>query len=322
MENIIEPVNKDLIIEELTEDKFLRHTSKGSNQLYIVTHKDSPNTMREIGRLRELAFRTSGGGTGKALDIDNHDTSDIPYKQLISWNPEDQEIASGYRLLKCISAGKDKRGQIATATTHLFTLTDEFNTRYMPYTLELGRSFIQPYYQRMGGRGLFSLDNLWEGLGAFIMLNPDLKYFIGKVTMYPEYNVMARNLLLSFMHYYFPDDIGLAIPMQRLIASDDLKDLNHYWEGKSYEDGHVILNKEVRAKGENIPPLINSYMNLSPTMKTFGTSVNRSFGNVEETGIMVTIGDIYEQRRKRYFDKESFERSKKYIGPLEVFRGE
>lgn len=317
MENIIPAVDRKLIINELTEDKFLRHTSKGGNQLYVITYKDSPNIMREVGRLRELSFRTSGGGTGKALDIDNHDTSDIPCKQLINWSPEDQEIIAGYRLLKCINADKDKNGQISTATTHLFTLTEAFNEQFLPYTLELGRSFIQPLYQRMGGKGLFSLDNLWEGLGAFILLNPELKYFIGKVTMYPEYNVEARNLLLSFMNFHFPDDVGLAVPVQRLMEPNVLKDLNHYWEGLSYDEGYTVLNREVRSKGENIPPLINSYMNLSPSMKTFGTSVNRRFGNVEETGIMVTIGDIYEQRRTRYFNSKSFEEHRRFTGPLE-----
>ena len=88
MEEIIEPISKELLKAELTEEKRLRTTNKSHNQIYIITAQDSPNIMQEIGRLREIAFRAAGGGTGKPLDIDEYDIMENPYKQLIVWNPE------------------------------------------------------------------------------------------------------------------------------------------------------------------------------------------------------------------------------------------
>lgn len=92
MEDIIKPISKELLKAELTEDKRLRMTNKSNNQIYIITHLNAPNVMREIGRLREIAFRAAGGGTGLSMDIDEYDTMEHPYKQLIVWNPEAEEI--------------------------------------------------------------------------------------------------------------------------------------------------------------------------------------------------------------------------------------
>lgn len=99
MEEIIKPVSKELLKAELTEDRRLRMTNKSNNQIYIITHQNAPNVMREIGRLREIAFRAAGGGTGLSMDIDEYDTMEHPYKQLIVWNPEAEEILGGYRYL-------------------------------------------------------------------------------------------------------------------------------------------------------------------------------------------------------------------------------
>lgn len=317
MKEIIPRVDRELILAELTEDNFLKHTNKGGNQLYLVSHKTAPNILDEIGRLRELSFRQAGGGTGKESDLDSYDVSEFPFRQLIAWDPEDQEIIAGYRLLMCKNAERDERGQIVTATSHLFELSDKFNEEYLPYTAELGRSFVQPRYQSRSEspKGLYSLDNLWDGLGAFAMINPDLKYFFGKVTMYPDYHREARNILLSFMHQFFPDKDDLVLPANALITKNELEEHNHYWEGLTYKEGFQRLNKLVRKRGENIPPLINSYMNLSPSMKTFGTALNSNFGEVEETAILVTINDIFEGKKDSYFGPRKEELSK-YIGPL------
>lgn len=317
MEEIIPAVDRELIIDELTEDKFLRHTNKIANQLYLVTAHNSPNIMREIGRLREIAFREAGGGTGKSMDIDEYDISEFPYQQLIVWDPEDQEIISAYRLLKCWEASRDSSGKIMTATSHLFHLSDTFYENYLPYTLELGRSFVQPKYQRGGisKKGLFSVDNLWDGLGAIVVLNSDIKYMFGKVTMYPHFNREARNLLLGFLHHYFPDEKKLVVPMRPLISKPDLVAYGKPFEGMNYKEGYALLNREVRQRGENIPPLINAYMGISDSMKTFGTAINGEFGEVEETGILITVDEIFESRKERHL--ETFDRDRNYIGPLE-----
>lgn len=304
MENIIEPVDRGLLQAELTRDLFVRSTNNGSSEIYIITHHDAPNVMREIGRLREITFRNAGGGTGKPLDIDDFDIADAPYRQLVVWNPEDKEIVGGYRFIKCKDAERDENGAIQLATTELFKFTDKFVKEYLPDTMELGRSFVQPQYQPSANnrKGLFSLDNLWDGLGALVVDNPDTKYFFGKVTMYTHFNQRARDMILFFMNYYFPDREKMVSPHEPLDYNTDVSDLEQLFKGLDYKEGHKVLNQHVRALGENIPPLINSYMNLSATMKTFGTSLNSHFGEVEETGILVTIADIYETKKERHIN--------------------
>ena len=299
---VISPIERSLLASELTKKKFVRLTNNGNNHIYIISQHDSPNAMQEIGRLREIAFRMAGGGTGNGTDIDELDTAAVPYKQLIVWNPEDKEIVGGYRFLKCAEAGRDKNGVIQLATTELFHFSEKFINNYLPYTLELGRSFVQPQYQPSSEnrKGLFSLDNLWDGLGAITVDNPDVKYLFGKVTMYTHYNAIARDMILFFMNYYFPDNENLVRPHVPLAYKTDTGSFEALFKGLNYKEGHRVLNQKVRGLGENIPPLVNSYMNLSSTMKTFGTSLNEHFGGVEETGIMVTIGDIYPSKKERH----------------------
>ncbi|GGZ31513.1 hemolysin A [Echinicola pacifica] len=317
MQEIIAPVDKDLLKQELTQERFLRHTNNGDNHVYLVNHHNAPNVMQEIGRLRELTFRGAGGGTGLPLDIDENDTCEKCYDQLVAWNPVEEEIIAGYRLIKCSTAGFNSHGELNLSTAHLFKFTDKFKQEYLPHTIELGRSFVQPKYQpRTDNRkGIFSLDNLWDGLGAVVVLNPDVKYLFGKVTMYPHFNAEARDLLLYFMNYYFPDEEHLVEPIQRLGYKTDISKFEGLFDGLDYKEGYKELNSRVRALGENIPPLINTYMNLSPSMKTFGTAMNNEFGAVEETGIMITLTDIYESKKHRHI--ETFERDKHFEGKVE-----
>lgn len=312
MQPVIPAVDRESIKKELTPERFLRFSNNGNNLIYLVNHHNAPNTMREIGRLRELTFRYAGGGTGLSVDIDDNDILPNCYQQLITWNPEDEEIVAGYRLIKCKEAGTDKDGNINLSTAHLFTFSDKFLQEYIPYTIELGRSFVQPQYQPSldNRKGIFSLDNLWDGLGAVVKLNPDIKYLFGKVTMYPHYNREARDFLLYFMQYYFPDNEKLVAPHPELLLTyeTDISEFSEQLNGLDYKEGYKVLNSRVRALGENIPPLINTYMNLSPTMKSFGTAMNDEFGAVEETGILITLEDIFESKKQRHI--ETFERDR------------
>lgn len=298
MNPIIQPVDRKLLIKELTATKYIRTTRKGGNELYEVTYQDSPNIMREIGRLRELSFRTSGGGTGKDCDIDEYDTDPkFAYKQLIVWDPDNQEIIGGYRYILCGGLPIEK-----LATKELFVYSEEFVNEYLPFTIELGRSFIQPNYQSMNLRrkSLYSLDNLWDGLGALMIKYSNYKYFFGKVTMYSSYNLKARNTLLNFLHKYFDDPDNLVYPIEPLDYDPNNKYYQELFNNLEYNDAYRVLQKEIKQNGENIPPLINSYMNLSPSMKVFGTALNKGFGDVEETGILVNIKDIYPEKVERH----------------------
>lgn len=304
MKDIIAPLPKKEIYAELTPEKLLRTTNKGGNEIYILTAQDSPAIMHELGRLRETTFREAGGGTGKETDIDNYDTQENPYKQLIVWDPDAKEILGGYRYMLCSDAPKDKDGVPVMATSRVFHFSNEFINNYLPYTLELGRSFVQPAYQssKAGAKALFALDNLWDGLGALIVDHPEIKYFFGKITMYQHFHTEARNLIQFFFKKYFRDKENLVYPKNPVEFDFDESAMKKLFSGETYKEDYKILVQSVRQYGENIPPLVNAYMNLSPSMKTFGTINNEKFGNVLETGIILTIKDIYEVKVDRHIE--------------------
>lgn len=304
MEDIIAPIDKEVLKSELTEDKRLRFTNKSNNEIYIVTWKNAPNVLKEIGRLREIAFRAAGGGTGKSMDLDEYDLMENPYQQLIVWDPEAEEILGGYRYLLGDEVEFDADGKPLLATAHMFNFSEKFLKDYLPTTIELGRSFVTLEYQstRAGSKGLFALDNLWDGLGALTVVMPQVKYFFGKMTMYPSYNRFGRDMILYFLKKHFNDKDKLITPMQPLLIETDEKILEKLFCHDTFKEDYKVLNTEVRKLGYNIPPLVNAYMSLSPTMRMFGTAINDGFGDVEETGILIAVDEILEEKRVRHIE--------------------
>lgn len=304
MEEIIAPIDKKLLKSELTEDKRLRSTNKSNNEIYIVTWKDAPNVLKEIGRLREIAFRAAGGGTGKSLDLDEYDLMEHPYRQLIVWNPESEEILGGYRYFMGDEVEFDEHGEPILATAHMFKFSDKFLKEYLPATIELGRSFVTLEYQstRAGSKGLFALDNLWDGLGALTVVMPQVKYLFGKMTMYPNYNRFGRDMILYFLKKHFDDKDKLIIPERPLKIETEESVLKKIFCYDTFKEDYKVLNTEIRKLGYNIPPLVNAYMSLSPTMRMFGTAINYGFGDVEETGILIAVDEILEEKRKRHIE--------------------
>ena len=304
MEEIIAPVSKELLKAELTADKRLRYTNKSHNEIYVVTWQDSPNVLREIGRLREIAFRAAGGGTGMSLDLDDFDMMEEPYKQLIVWDPDVEAILGGYRYLIGADVKLREDGQPILATSHMFHFSENFMKNYMTYTIELGRSFVTLEYQstRQGSKGLFTLDNLWDGLGALTVLVPDVRYYFGKMTMYPSYDRYGRDMILYFLKKHFEDKDRLIVPIHPLQLEADTEELGKLFVYEDFKEDYKILNSEVRKLGYNIPPLVNAYMGLSPTMKMFGTAINDEFGDVEETGILIAVDEIREEKRRRHIE--------------------
>lgn len=304
MQEIINPVERSLLKAELTKDKMLRRTNKSNNEIYIITAHDAPHVMQEIGRLREIAFRYYGGGTGCPVDIDEFDTMENAYRQLVVWSPDEEQILGGYRFLCGSDVKFDEAGKPLLATSHLFNFSDTFNTKFLPYTVELGRSFVTLEYQstRSGAKGLFVLDNLWDGLGALSVVDPSLQYFFGKVTMYNTYNPEARNMILYFLSLHFPDPDRLITPIHPLETHTNLEKMKTLFKYDNFRDNYKVLNQEVRKFGINVPPLVNAYMSLSPKMRVFGTAINYEFGDVEETGILISIDEILEDKKKRHIE--------------------
>ena len=293
---IIEPVARELLLAELTPARKMRNTHRAGNEIYIFSAAECPSLMREVGRLREAAFRGAGGGTGQEVDIDEEDLAGDGYYQLIVWDPAAEEIVGGYRFIICTDEYPRH-----LSTEHYFRFSDKFRRRYLPRTIELGRSFVQPSYQARGNaKSIYALDNLWDGLGALIVLDPNAKYLFGKVTMYTTYKAVARNALIWFLRRYFPDRENLVEGIHPLKLDLDDPYYEQLFTGRTYQENYRILIQKIREFNENIPPLINAYMNLSPTMRVFDTVSNPDFGGVEETGILVTIRDIYPEKRERY----------------------
>ena len=309
MKPIIEPVDRSLLKAELNEERLLRTTNRAANELYIVG-PEAVNVIREIGRLREIAFRNDGGGTGEPLDIDKFDTDpSYGYKQLILWNPETEEIIGGYRFCLCDEAVFDRFGQPILTSTHMFEFSQKYLKEQFSQTLELGRSFISLEYQssKAGAKGLYALDNLFDGIGALGILYKDrVKYFFGKMTIYPSYPEQARDMVLYFLGKYFRKGskrVRLRKGIQEVKVSNP-RQFSSLFKGNNYKEDYKILKAEILKLGVSIPPLVNTYMNLSPTMVYYGTGINDEFGNVLDSGIMITFDEMYPEKRERH--AESF----------------
>jgi hypothetical protein len=305
MEEVITKIDRAVLKSELTIDKLFRKTNKSGNEIYLFTAHNAPHLMLEVGRLREIAFRFYGGGTGKPLDLDEFDTMETPYRQLIVWDPQEEEILGGYRFRCGNEVTFDLNGQPNNiATCELFHFSKPFIDEYLPKMVELGRSFVSLDYQstKFGAKGLFALDNLWDGLGALSVIDPDFRYFFGKVTMYNNYNSDARNMILFFLDKYFKDKTHLISPIHPLVTNMDCEKLEKIFDKHTYKEDYKILNQEVRKYGINIPPLVSAYMNLSPSMRVFGTAINEEFGEVEETGILIDFNDVFEDKKKRHIE--------------------
>lgn len=307
MEKIIDPILNSEIMQELSNNCFVRKTINGANDIYIVDALNQPKTMQEIGRLREMTFREAGGGTGKSVDIDSDDVAVNGYRQLIVWNPEQKEIIGGYRYIIINSDGNQH-----FSMQKYFNLDNEFMDKYYPHTMELGRSFIQPKYQsRAGGRkGIYALDNLWDGLGAIVADNNSVEYIIGKVTMYTHINSELINMLYSLLIKYFPVENNIICPKEEFEYVFDKNQYSNCFNGLTYSEAMKTVTKRAKELGENYPPLFAAYANLSETMKVFGTVFNCDFGNVLETAIMITVKDLKQEKYERYV--------KSYISSKEV----
>ena len=293
-------IKRRVIRAELTDERFVCSTRHGGNLVYDITHHDSPFTMQEIGRLREIAFREAGGGTGYSIDIDEFDTMRKPFHQLLVWSPREKDIISSYRYILGTDIQVNPKG-IFSPTAELFNFSEEFTKNYLPYSIELGRSFVQPKYQA-SRQGAFSLDNIWDGLGAIICMNPNVKYFYGKMTMYKSYDKFARDLILYFLKKHFSAKEHLIQPVKPLSLFHDEKELASILVADNFNEDFKILVSETSKLNCKIPPLINIYMGLSPTMYSFGTAENPFFGDVEETAILITIKDIYESKKERHIN--------------------
>lgn len=301
-EEIIQPVDRELLKSELSEQNRLRYTCKSNNQIYVFTAAQAPNLMREVGRLRELSFRTSGGGRGKSLDIDEFDTMSVPYRQLIVWDPDNEEILGGYRFIVGTDVSFDNNGQPILATAHSFHFSKKFIDEYLPFTIELGRAFVQPAYQstQKGTKSLFALDNLWDGLGALFVMVPECRYCFGKLTMYRSVPVGLRDILRFFLFKYYADKDALVYPIDPLEYHTDKDTLSTLVSGTDFKEDYLFVKNYLRHSGYCIPPLINSYILLAKSMTIFGSTVCSDSTKEEDTAMLMGIDQMNPDKLMRH----------------------
>ncbi len=301
--DIIAPIDPAILRAELREQLMLRRTNRAGNEIYTFRAEECPNTMLELGRLREEAFRFYGGGTGKPADIDQFDLDPRGYRQLIVWDPKDLQIIGGYRYI----LGKEvvvSGTKTNLASNEIYNYSKHFLQDYLPKCIELGRSFVRTDYQQAGlsPKSLFALDNLWDGLGALILIHDDYKYFFGKVTMYKTYDRTARDLIIYYLKTYFKGEEEMMTPTESPQFETDISYLRSIVTGRDAKADFKAMNRAVREQGVNIPPLVNAYMGLSSDMKVFDPSINRDFSDVEETAIMIPFDEIAENKKKRHVE--------------------
>ena len=304
MNTIIDPVPVELLKSELTKSKKLEDTNKGHNELYIVTWHDSPNVVTEIGRLRELTFREAGGATGNAVDLDEYDKMENPYKQLIVWDPDNEAIVGGYRFFYGSDATFDEKGQPIMASAHQFHFSQKFIDEYLPHVLELGRNFVVPAYQssKHGAKSIYAFDNLWDGLVAIIMKNPNLLYYFGKITLYPSYDHIVRDLIYHFLWKHFGDAEELVRPWEELakMPASDPELMNLIVNQDDMVEDYKLLRAAARMRGVNVPPNVTAYISITSQMLMFGTAVNRLMHDIEDTCVLIPFDAIYNEKKRRH----------------------
>ncbi len=304
MNTIIDPVPVELLKAELTKSKKLEDTNKGHNELYIVTWQDSPHVLTEVGRLRELTFREAGGSTGNAVDLDEYDKMENPYKQLIVWDPDNEAIVGGYRFFYGSDAKFDEKGQPIMASSHQFRFSQKFIDEYLPHVLELGRNFVAPAYQssKNGSKSIFALDNLWDGLVAIIMKNPNLLYFFGKITVYPSYDHIVRDLIYHFLWKHYGDKDELVRPWddQTIMPDSDPGLMDLVVHKEDLAEDYKLLREAARMRGVNIPPNVTAYISITSQMLMFGTAVNHLMHNIEDTAVLIPFDLIYHEKKMRH----------------------
>lgn len=291
-EPIIPPVAREALERELAGLRPVAEAVRGGCRLYSFRAAEAPALMREVGRLREEAFRSAGGGTGREVDIDADDTACGGYRQIVAWDPRRRAVTGGYRYIVCAEC--DPRN---ISTSHYFHFSGEFRERYVPHAVELGRSFVAGASAAGAARPLFSMDSLWQGLGAVVASHPGVRYLFGKVTVYRHYDVEARRLLMAFLRRFFGAGSRLIAAFAPEAADDSCGGV---FASGGYAENCALLHALLRRRGERVPPMINAYMRLCPSMQVFDTTVNRDFGDVYETAVLLPLEGMRSDKKDRY----------------------
>ena len=289
---IIQANNKILLKEEVNNSEFLGNTLDGK-MIILVDAIKSPFLIKELGRVREISFRAIGGGTGTAHDNDLYDKY---YKHLILWDEEELEVVGAYRIGECKEIIKSRGIQGLYTYNHC-----DFNKHFDDYcnnSVELGRSFVQPKY--WGSR---ALDNLWQGIGAYLASDSNIRYTYGTVTINADTPKKAVAALVYFYSHHFSCSTNMMkAKSPYIISNEDKKYLEELFRGLSYKEGFIVLKKYLKDLGTTVPTLFKQYAELydEGAVRFFDFSVNESLFGVVEGFIIADNSKMKEAKRKRY----------------------
>jgi len=302
VEEIIKPISKEILINELKIALFLRPTRVGNNEVYIFSSEQCPNLMQEVGRLRELTFREAGAGFGKEVDIDDYDICEHRCKQLIVWDPIKKEIVGGYRFNLFYDLKNKNLNDTPLSNKSFYNVSNKFVSDYIPYLVELSRAFIQPMFQPKyaGRRAAFSLDNIWDGLGALVIKYPFLKYYFGRLTFFSNYNATVRDSIFYFFQKHLKGDTSLLQAKRPLSLDTPISYIKKKINMSDIKEDYKSLQLIAKEHNAVIPPLMKSYYNASSSLKVFDPVFDSYFGSSYAAAIIVTIKDIYPSYVKRY----------------------
>ncbi|MCG7497076.1 lysophospholipid acyltransferase family protein [Vibrio sp. Of7-15] len=276
----------------LTHCESLGQTPDGKH-IYLYHYRDESPIMREVGRLREVSFRSVGEGSGRRRDVDRYDRH---YYHLVLWDPNDLEIVGAYRFCdtkKLIA----QYGQSELYSHSLFDYGDKMEP-YLQNGLELGRSFIQPKYW-----GKRSLDYLWLGIGAFLAKNPQFRYLFGPVSISNSIPAPAKDLLIYFYRLYFGSTSNIACSKQPYQLEDSiLSELKEKFEGNNYHRDLKQLKTLLSHFNVGIPTLYKQYSELCEYggVQFADFNVDPEFANCVDGLVIVDLQYLKEKKRQRY----------------------
>ena len=292
---IAHPENRRDIKQELKKSELLGSTKDGK-KIYLYSSSDKNSIIvNEIGRLREVAFRKVGEGVNARRDIDKYDRY---YKHIVLWDDEELEIVGSYRIAECASV-IEEFGLQALYTTTLFHFNENFKA-YLPSSIELGRSFVQPKY--WGSR---ALDYLWQGIGAYLKKHPEIKYLFGPVSMSESYSKIAKDMILHFYDQNFQDSENLVsarlaynLNSQGELAQNLLSELSH----ENYKEDFKILKNALLSVEASVPTLYKQYSELCEEggVRFCAYNIDPDFSNCVDSFIVVEVEKMKESAKKRY----------------------
>ncbi|TBR42748.1 GNAT family N-acetyltransferase [Marinomonas agarivorans] len=301
---VAHPQNRQLIKQELNQSELLGESKDGKLIYLFDYHKSSQSsdqnngqrssaqsaTMQEIGRLREIAFRQVGEGTGEDIDLDKFDHF---YRHLVLWDDEELEIVGAYR----IGEASKLSSSHSLYSKELFNYSKEMQP-YFDKGIELGRSFVQPKYW-----GKRSLDYLWYGIGAYLNKHPDIRYLFGPVSLSNNYAPLAKDLIVSFYQLHFPDKDQLGksfTPYQ--ITPENKALIRNLFKGESYEEDFRELKTQLSYLNASVPTLYKQYSELCEAggVRFLDFGVDADFGYCIDGLVLVDLEKVKASKNARY----------------------